>query len=237
MAEAETTTTEEAPQAPQDTELPAPPEPETQEGTEEEASPPDVGEALQQMGQRLDSISERLPEDEKPDLLESLSGMQYGDDPEEQGTEQPDPQEGGEEPAEGAELLRQLVREEAQEIVQQRDMVYEGQRREGSIRDLAKEHPRINEPEVLDAIAGRLEELGLQPQGFPPDPRHVEMVYKAYEAEAAASDSSPAEAASDRGATLETGAGPGAPPPDVDPQTQAWLDAIGNKRPTDAFSP
>ena len=48
------------------------------------------------------------------------------------------------------------------------------------------------------------------------------------EAAVSANGATPAEAASGEGATIETGAGPGAPEEEVDPQTQAWMNAVQN---------
>jgi hypothetical protein len=75
--------------------------------------------------------------------------------------------------------------------------------------------------------------------GLPPDPYLVERFYLAHVAEAAASGNggaeTPAEAGGE-GATLETGAGPGAPEETVDPATERWSKVFQNDVPRDAIS-
>lgn len=198
--------------------------------TTEEPQAPDVGEALQQMGQRLDEFGQRLPEPEQDDtdLYSALTGFEPE---EEEGEGKPEGED--DDTAE----LRQMMSEAVQEQIQPYILQQEAEKREGGIRSLADEHPRLKEPEVIDAVAERLEAMGLQPaNGFPPDPRHVETVYKAYEAEAAASTEASAEAGGEKGATLETGAGPGAPQEEVDPVTQAYLNAIKGSDKPNAFT-
>jgi hypothetical protein len=189
MAEAtETTET----QAPETTE-PIAPEPTTPPEEGQEPQAPDVGEALQQMGERLQSFESRLPEaeQEETDLYAALTGFEQ---PEGEGEQQPtDPYAQQEEGAEDETAqLQQMLSQAVQEQIQPYILQQEQEKRENGIRSLADQHPRLNEPEVIDAVSERLQQQGLMPaNGFPPDPQHVLTYYRAYEAEAAASAGEP----------------------------------------------
>lgn len=213
------------------------------EGTEEAEAPtpPDVGEALAQMGKQLADFDKRLPQaEDEASIIDRLAGaapdaeefMPYGEE-----GQQPDL--GGDQPAEDEQTqqLRELFREEINSQVGPYFMQQEVEKRTGAIQDFASKHPQqFDDPAFVDQMAQRLEAAGLQPQGgVPPDPVHVRMVFNDLQAEAAVSAGGSA-AAGNQEATLETGAGPGEPEPEVDPVEQAWLAAAQGTRPTDAFS-
>lgn len=209
-----------------------------------EAQAPDVGEALNQMNQRFDSLEQRLPAPEEPaDPLAALTaplseeewnGAPDGDQQQQgqQGQEQYQP-EGGDDAAE----LRGLLNEAAQEAVMPWIMQQETNQRTQAIQSFAAEHPNFT-GEAVDAVSQRLIETGQMPQnGLPPDPRAVEDAYLAYEARAAAQASQEGTAEADsQGATLETGAGPGAPDQTVDPVAEQYMRAIQGPQNRDAFS-
>jgi hypothetical protein len=223
----------EASEAPQEATEPETPE---TEGAEEEASPPDVGESLQQMNERLEQMASRLPEGEQEDdVFSQLMADPYGDETEEQQQQEQygDEQQSGED---DTAQLQQLIGEAAEAAVMPYFAQMEARARETAIRSYAEQHPDLK-GDVLDSVAADIEELGLQPKdGMPPDPRIVEKFHKAYIAEAAASGGeTPAESGSGEGATLETGAGPGAPETEVDPVEQRWMDAIKGSENRSAF--
>ena len=228
--------------APEPTEPPAPEETPAAE-TEEAPSPPDVGEALAQMGQRLEAIDKRLPAagGEAGDLLDRLAGADPDAEefyPDDQGYD-PQQQQQGDQPAEdeNTQQLRALFREEIESQVGPIFVQQENEKRTAAIQAFAAEHQtQFDDPAFVDQMAARLEQADLQPGGnLSPDPVHVRMVFNDLQAEAAVSAGGSA-AADNQEATLETGAGPGEPQPEVDPQEQAWLDAAGTKPSTDLFS-
>jgi hypothetical protein len=210
---------------------------ETPEADSEETAP-DVGEALSQMRAEMQDIKGRLPEpqSETPDLLGALSNdEEWSDDDDE-------PAAGGENgPDEESDqfvgALQELIKEGIQESVLPHFQQMEAEKRETGIHQLAEKYPRLKEPEVVNAVAGELRKFGFDgtEDGLPPDPRLVEKFYKAYEAEAAASADTPAEAARQEGQALETGAGPSAPQEDdPDAEYKRLMFGSGGKR--DAFS-
>lgn len=176
----------------------------------EPASAPDIGDSLAQMNQALESLSQRLPEpaeQETPDPWEVLN--QPPDDFED---DAPQPQQTGQ-PSDDEELesaLRELVREEAQSLVQPYFQRQETQRRAEAIRSLASEFQDFAEPEVLGPITQQLDQLA-EAYGNPmlrTDPVLARALYFAQKGQAAALAETPAEAVSPS-ASLETAAGPG----------------------------
>jgi hypothetical protein len=223
------------------------PEPEAPAAGEQEApatEAPDVGGALQQVTEKLSSIEERLPrgdgEGDPEDILGLFGGL---DDPEDEGFEdgpvagqgQGQEGEGQGQQSEAAALL-DLVDQRASEQVQAFAAQQEAQSRTQRIVQLGEQYPEMKEPEMLGKIADSLDAAGLIPQGFPADPKHVEMAYKALKADAEASAETPAEADGQKGATLETGAGPGAPEPELHPEEKMYANLFADEKKTDVFS-
>jgi hypothetical protein len=137
------------------------------------------------------------------------------------------------------EVLNQVTQENVNQAVMPWIMQQETQNRETAIRGLQEKYPDFK-GENVDAVAEDLQRAGAMPDnGLPPDPYLVERFYLAHVAEAAASGNggaeTPAEAGGE-GATLETGAGPGAPEETVDPATERWSKVFQNDVPRDAIS-
>jgi hypothetical protein len=184
----------------------------------EEASPPDVSEALQQMAAQQQQILERLDGGAGDQEFEDGD---YGD----QGDQFEDFEDDGEYlDGEGEQdPLRALIQQEIEPV---RDEI--AARENGrDIDRLAEAYPEMNEDKMAWGIRSYLEQAGLMPEDGMPDARYVEMAYKSLKADLHAAGETPAEAGGEQGATLETGAGPSAPgEEEMDPQTKSYMDAI-----------
>ena len=256
----------EAPPAPPpapSTEQPPPAEPQQQvpppgEGTmgataQEPAPPPDIGDAIQQMNQniadlRKDVVGEQ-PRGGDGDFIDSL----FGDpDPEPEGTTyqpapQQQPQYGQPQPADPEQQQQQQAERQLESYIQNRieqamephlaSLQLQQDRRDALA--LKAEFPRLGEPEVARAVAGRMDEIASRydNEAMRTDPLLARQQYLAWEAEQANAPQSspgaevpgqaPAAAGGNQGvAPMETGAGPGVPPEQVDAQTQAYMDAL-----------
>ena len=193
----------------------------------DEPEPPDVGESLQQMNQRLEELSQRVDEaddgyDEDgfdPDELQYNPALAQPEDGEYDDTAQ----------------LRELLAAEVDERVGPYLDHIEGQYREQQILQLAERYPQLREPETLDAIAQEVDAIAdaYSIPGARTDPRLIERLLIAHLAEQAVAN---APEQGQDGAHLETGTGPGAPEPEVDAATQAWLAAALPDQNPDAFS-
>lgn len=195
-----------------------------------EASPPDVGEALQELRSEMQNLASRVPEPpapEEPDIVRSLLGETAEPEPpaeEPQTAEAPNPLEGDDQLLTE---LRQMMREEAESAFMPHLQQQEAERREKAIHALAEKYPDLKTPDVLDVVGER---LGLMAKRYgqpaiTTDPEWVETVYKAYKAEAAAAAETPAEGGVP-GASLEQGGAPPAPEPEVSPDEQRYAQAM-----------
>lgn len=207
----------------------------------EEQPAPDLSDALSELrgiSQRLDRAGIPGPEDDQP--LAPLFGQaeeDYGyDDFEQQGQEGGQPQLSEEE--QQAQQFQSMLDQAAARALEPHLYQQEMSRREDGIRAFADENPQISEPEVMDRVEATLGVLdpNFGQQGYIPDPRVVRTAYLAVQAELASSgqtstgpagsEQGTAEAVGQGGATLETGAGPSAPPAELDPQEQAYVQAL-----------
>jgi hypothetical protein len=121
-----------------------------------------------------------------------------------------------------------------QQLVDARVGEYEAQHRDAANRaeilSFADEHPRLHEPEVANAVATRLERLGLDIL----DAEAWKTGYYAYEAERAAlgqeSQEQPTEQQPQPSVTLERGAGTRpAEAPEMDPTEAAYMGALTSR--------
>lgn len=167
---------------------------------------------LAQMEQRID---ERLPAQQQesspaPDLLDALLGEEDpagGQDVQAQpGAEQPQG-EGPVGPEAQAELdmLRQFVREEAQQMVSP----YIQQQNAKEIRALQQEFPDITKPEILEPLERTVGDFIAQTgnESLAENADFVRRAYKLVKAEMADASAVPAESAATNGASLETNGG------------------------------
>ena len=130
------------------------------------AEPPDVGEALAQMGHRLDEMSERLPAEDEPedDDVAAWDDSEYAYNPT---LAEPD----GEDRA--VTQIRELFNEEINQRMQPCVDRIEEMNREQQLLSLADQYPRLREPEVRDAVAAEAQQMA-QAYGNPgmeTDPR------------------------------------------------------------------
>jgi len=144
-----------------------------------------------------------------------------------------------------ADAIRDMVQDAIQDALAPhlRDLQLRDDARD--IAQLKQRYPRLNEPKVGQAVSqlvqGLAERYGTE--AIRTDPAVVELAYLAFEAQQQlqqagaqpASETSqapegaegaPAEAGGSQGATLETGAGPGAPQQEVDPIAKRFIDAL-----------
>jgi hypothetical protein len=245
----ETTAPETA--APEAAPEPAAPEGGNATGVQEPAAPeapepaagPDLSDALGQLHARLDRAGVPPAEGGEEPLAPLLGQAddEWYDDFGQQG--QPDPQqpqgqltEEQQQAQQVQQMLNDAVRQQVEPIFWQQEM----DRRVDGIQSFAKQNPEIQKPEVMQRVENTLSVLDPnfgQPD-YAPDPRVVRTAYLAAQAELAAGgqQTSPtpagagtegtAEAVGQQGATLETGAGPSVPPPDLSPEEQAWTGAL-----------
>lgn len=189
------------------------------EGGEFASAPPDVSDALSQMNQSVEQRFDATGGEEPYEPGDELGGyedeLEPGYEPEGE-VGQPADEDG----------LAHFIGEKVQEEVGYHREI---DRRWDGILELGEEFPELNSREIGGAVRDLLEQLGQIPgNGIPPDPVHVELAYKALKADQiAANETSPEQVSQRPGATLETGAGPGAPEPEVDPVTQAYMKALG----------
>jgi hypothetical protein len=191
---------------------------------EYEPEPPDVGESLQQMNQRLEELGSRLDETDYEDEDEDWDpdALQYNP-----AIAQPEDDQN--------DILRQLLADEVAEQVKPYTDAVEQSFREQQILQLAERYPALREPDVLDAVSGELEQFAqaYNTPGALTDPRLIEQFLVAHLAQQAVAE---APEPSQDGAHLETGTGPGEPQQEVDPTTQAWLNAAMPDPKRDVFS-
>lgn len=221
-------------------------QPAPEEGVEEQpGSPPDLTDALTQMREinsRLDRAGLPAAEEEPGlwDRLTSEPGDEYDEYEEYDDQGQAAPQQMTEEQQVAAELDRR-IEERAQAAIQPYVQHIEQERREEKVLQIADQYPGMREPEAINAIDQHLAQLADR-YGNPAirtDPDMVLNAYFAYEARkqaagqtstgpAGSEQEGTAEAVGQGGTTLETGAGPGAPPTEMDPQEQAYAQALSS---------
>ena len=203
----------------------------------EQPNPPEVDEAIRQMQATQQDILSRLPADEEYgeedggeyEYETDADADQFEDGELEYRDDDGEIDEGDEDPLDP---LRELIRSEIEPVYGEID----SRENERNIESLIQHFPEMDEPEVAEGIRSYLEQTNLFPEdGSFPDAYHVELAYKAYKADVAASGETPAEAGGEQGASLETGAGPSAPEEEIDPQTKGYLDAIAGSRSRNAF--
>jgi hypothetical protein len=190
----------------------------TQEGGEEQKAP----DVTAQVAELKKLVEKRLPDpaqtEEVPaDFFEQIMG-EFEDDP--NFTEQPqDFQQDAPVGTEGeqddlANQLTAYIDEQAGRVADERVQEYvasqnEQQRAEG-IRALGEKYAELRDPKALGPVLDQLEQLadsyGMDELVF--DPRLIENTFLAQQGRKALEGETPAEAAAQRGASLETGAGP-----------------------------
>lgn len=233
---------------------PAAPEPSHPTGVQEEAAPeetaeqpPDLTDALTQMREHIDARLDKAgvpPAQDDSGLWDTLSGepqAEYDEYEDDYGYEDPGQQQQQpmtEEQQVAAELDRR-IEERAQAAIAPYVQHMEQERREEKVLALVDQYPGMAQPEAVQFIDNRLGALADR-YGNPAirtDPDMVQDAYFAYEARkqaggqtstgpAGSEQEGTAEAVGQGGATLETGAGPGAPPTEMDPQEQAYAQAL-----------
>jgi hypothetical protein len=215
------------------------------------AQPPDFGEAVGQMREAegfqppdLRDAVAQMPEHPAQGAYYPRHAQRYAPQPE----PTYDPGYGGYQDAydlraaadEGdpqaiAVLAQQTAAEAARAEVQAVRAEYQQERDVERLNALADQYPNLQEPEVLNAVIGRLNALGLSET----DPDAVQMAYFAEEAKRAGlgqpipPERQPPER---QGVALETGTG--ARPseaPELEPQEQAWRSALSQQHKPNKF--
>lgn len=204
-----------------------PVEPASTEQATDPASPPDVGDALAQLNQRLSGIEEAVSqrEPDPTDAWEALTQPVYEEEQPASQAEQPAP------PDEQEQLVNEfnaLVDARVQQMVAPHFEAQAKQARAEGIRALANEYPDFMDHarEIGQEMQTLADEYRIP--AMAEDPRLARRLYQAKKAEAAAEAETPAEAVS-QGATLETGAGPGNGETE-ESYEQKWLNTVfGNQ--------
>lgn len=185
-----------------------------------EQSGPDYAEQFQVMNDKIDSLSERFPEQE-PEPEGDFADRFYQQEPE------PGYDEYGISDAEIDEILADgqsfdaqgdldvaafddLVNERVQAQFNEVIGPWQEQQRANELNALAEKYPDILSDEVFNPMKAFLDDLEQRHQNpnLATDPAMVEMAYKAAKAELASAGEVSAETAATGEATLETGAGP-----------------------------
>lgn len=185
------------------------PETQSQEGQESQA--PDVTKQLADLQQLVET---RLPEQqEQPDDFAEqwLSGWEdTEEEPQQDFAEQPE--EGGED--DGVQELLGLIGQEAGRIADERvGQVLSAQQEQENLKQisaLGEEFPELRDEKVFNQVIDTVDQIADAhgSDALAMDPRIIRLAYQAYRAQQAANNETPAEAAAQKGASLEKGAGP-----------------------------
>jgi hypothetical protein len=165
---------------------------------------PDISDAIAQL--HAHHQAQQQPEEYESDLEPYVDDEQ--DAPEQQALE---------------EFVSERVAEELAPIQQAHDQEW----REREVRGLAEQYPALRDPAVADAVAGEVEALAqaLDNPQIVGHPYFIRQAFLAQQAEQVAGQQPEPPPASKHQA-VETGTGPSAPTPSVDPVEQAYLKAF-----------
>lgn len=195
---------------------------------QQEQATPDLSQIGEQIGALQERFDSRFPdqEDDQPagDFWDALNA----DDPAQAdpNADDFDPNEFGdlgmEQPApmfESQQQLDQYVQNKAAEVLQPYAFDQEMKARAAKLGDLEKKYDDIGgyADQIKSVLAPRAEQYGIDPQFLATDPALVEAVYKGLKADEASSAEVDANEASNAGASLETGTGPGSQGSEQDP--------------------
>lgn len=218
--------------------IPTEPEqtPEAPEAPEPQAEEPasDPNDPWAALNARLDQFEERLPEQQEsqevPDYVDLIDQLmpEYDEEPE-QAQVEPASEAPQDDAAQLQAWLDQQVNARVQQALQPVLAEQEWDRRRGELNQFAEKHPEVRDPQMVDRIQHRLLSRAQRyGEGVLTDPDAIKDAYFAIKAEAVASTQTPAEAV-ERGATLETNAGPSGGESDESVQEQITRRLIGNE--------
>jgi hypothetical protein len=206
----------------------------------EEAGPPDVTEALQQMQATLDARLPALEEEEDHGEygVQPGAGEEFSD---EELLELADQYGLGEDVEEledlDAEELEELIDERVNQALLPAMADIEWNRRTERLHQLATRYPELRDPQAIDEVSAEVKQIGAAYgiESADTDPALVELVLQARgarrvgNAELEAPEPEP-------GAVLETGVGPSPKTEEMDPETRAYMDVIHGEKSTNAFT-
>jgi hypothetical protein len=224
----ETTETEAPANDPAPTEAPA-------QESQSSGSPIDP-EQFQLMQQRLERIDERLAPKEEEEaapldglsLADRLLNAHYGE--EEEGEEYEYEDEAAQQEGEPDPVAQEL------QAIKNYLNKQEYDRRIGELKSLSETYPELQTDEMQQRIAAELapdiDQFGEQ---ILTNPRHIKRALLAIKAETASAQETPAEAARNRGASLESDAGARAEDGAADYQSQAQREIVEAGGPSSVF--
>lgn len=202
------------------------------------AQGPDIGDALASLNAAREAFeSQQSAEDPLAPLFgQPLDEQDYAEEP----VAQEQPQAEADDPAA---RLETFIQERVDQGINAHETQRELGRRADGIRKLFADTPQMEEH--IPAIDARMRQIdpNYGAPGYAPDPAAIEDVYLAIQARAAAqtsqepegSQEASAEAGESKGPVLETGAGPGAPPEEMDPVEKAYHQALGGRGNVDPY--